>query len=215
MFCLCERIIIMKNILPTLFLLLLFPNASTAFFRCLSQPTRRCGFLHLGVTARIGEPGESCVEACFYLVLDPYKCGTCGDSVTDDYDIALGFDGVPLEDTSVFIAAATRWESIVTKGLPAVATGNILPVTCDFPVVIDDLLVCVFYRDVDGLNGTIGSTVIFGSRITTFTTQVPFLAEITLDLADVSFLKERGFFASYVLRSMGRAMGKNFSNVST
>jgi hypothetical protein len=203
----------MKTVFPTLIFLSLFPNAATALFRCLFQPTRRCGFLNLGVTLRVGEPGESCVEQCSFMVSSPYKCGTCGDNVADNYDITLGFDAVPMEDTILFTQAAARWEAIVTKGLPPVFTYGRSDASCEVPFVIDDVFFCVRYVNIDGVNGSIGSSRILNSQISSGVSRVPVVADFTVDVADVGNLKERVFYSSYVLRAVGRALGKIFQLV--
>jgi hypothetical protein len=200
----------MKTIVPTLFLLSLFPNAATALFRCLFQPTRRCGLMNVGVTVRIGGAGEDCAEKCIlFFVTAPFKCGICA-AAEDDYDIELSFgSSVPASDQGFFTAAATRWESIVTKGLTSSVT-DALDVTegCDYPITIDDLFICVTYITFDGVNGTVGGTRLkYSQRFGNF---LPIVAEIQLDEADISSLKERGIFDDIVLRSVGRGVGKIF-----
>jgi hypothetical protein len=189
-------------------LLLLFPNVANAFFRCLFQPTPRCGFLNLGLTVHIGE-GQACAEKCSYVVTSPYTCGIC-PTVVDKYDIELSFgSSVPEGDQSFFTTAKARWESIVTKGLPSIVVGDQPAIEgCEYPVTIDDLFVCVTYSTFDGANGTVG-----GGRRTLLRTagsRLPAAGVVTLDVADISFLKDRGIFDDIILRSMGRAVGKMY-----
>jgi hypothetical protein len=75
------------------------------------------------------------------------------------YDIDFIFDGVDSKYRSAFELARQRWTSVITADLPSEIT-LVAGSWCDYqlnsPIKVDDLLIAVKIRDIDGAGGVLG-----------------------------------------------------------
>jgi Leishmanolysin len=121
------------------------------------------------------------------------------------FQIALGFLGIPPEDQLFFTNAAARWQSIVIGDLPDVAIGSgvLSPGGCLFPDTIDDLHICATYGTIDGPGRILGYS---SPSYTRGPTGLTVAGEMRFDSDDIATLKT-GNLAAVVLHEMGHVLG--------
>ncbi|WP_216319566.1 leishmanolysin-related zinc metalloendopeptidase [Deinococcus aestuarii] len=132
------------------------------------------------------------------LPLDPYlSAGPLGEQATEAYNITLRFAaGSDASVVSAMQAAASRWQGVITQGLPSV-TANIPANACGsnaaFSGTIDDLLVFTGNKSIDGPGGILAQSgpcsIRSSSGLTTYSTLVfdtADLGQFSSQLADIA-----------------------------
>jgi hypothetical protein len=111
--------------------------------------------------------------------------------------------------SDAFTAAATRWQSIITAGVPSqqvtLSAGDCLSDEPGMaPTMIDDLLITVDVVPIDGAGGILGQA---GPCIVSSTDSLSRVGVMQFDSADVSAMLADGTFTSVVLHEMGHILG--------
>ncbi len=125
--------------------------------------------------------------------------GVLASSVPNDgqFDIVLNLPGgLTPSQTAAFTAAELRWESVIRGDLP--------DVTIPTFGVIDDLVVRVTTRAIDGIGGVLGQTTIDAQRADS---SLPALATIEFDADDIAGLEASGQLTTVALHQIGHALG--------
>jgi Leishmanolysin len=121
------------------------------------------------------------------------------------FQIALGFLGIPAEDQRYFTDATARWQSIVIGDLSDIYVGDGVksPGGCTFPSTIDDVHICALYGAIDGPGRVLGYA---SPSYTRGPTGLTVAGEMRFDSADVATLKN-GNMAAVILHEMGHVLG--------
>jgi hypothetical protein len=111
--------------------------------------------------------------------------------------------------TAAFTAAATRWQSIITAGVPSqqvtLSPGDCLDDEPGLPpTMVDDLLITVDVVPIDGAGGVLGQA---GPCIVSSTDSLTRAGVMQFDSADVTNMLADGTFTSVVLHEMGHILG--------
>ncbi|BDP42331.1 zinc metalloendopeptidase [Deinococcus aetherius] len=132
------------------------------------------------------------------LPLDPYlSAGPVGEQATEAYNITLRFAaGSDASVVNAMNAAASRWQGVITQGLPSV-TANVPANSCGsnaaFSGTIDDILVFTGNKSIDGPGGVLAQSgpcsIRSSSGLTTYSTLVfdtADLGQFSSQLADIA-----------------------------
>ncbi|MEL6548600.1 MAG: hypothetical protein AAFQ82_28515, partial [Myxococcota bacterium] len=111
---------------------------------------------------------------------------------------------------SAFQSAANRWGTVIRNDLPN-RTFNLieLPSVCGFgnearTVTVDDVLIAVEVREIDGEAGVLGQA---GPCILRATDRSPLVGFMEFDSADLSALDRLGRMEEVILHEMGHVLG--------
>lgn len=135
--------------------------------------------------------------------------GASGPSLDDAFDIELVFDDEAAIEPIVldaFEAARLRWESVVLSGLRDVSVSD--KASCngyDLPVAVDDLVIFVSVRSIDGAEGILGSAGPCAVR--SASPRLPFAGAMEFDKDDLLRFAEAGRLEEIVLHEMGHVLG--------
>jgi hypothetical protein len=128
----------------------------------------------------------------------------------ESYDVALvGVGALDPSAAAAFTAAEARLEQLVIRGV-ADQTGvparpSCLPSTSpDLPSTIDDLVIDVAVRPIDGVGGIVGQA---GPTCLRATSNLPVAGQMVFDSADVANLVASGIFDRVVLHEMLHVLG--------
>ena len=128
----------------------------------------------------------------------------------ESYDIVLRFQGSPTaEQQAFFNAAATRWESVVVRGVPATFV-DVAQDDCGdgtnaaISQVVDDLVIDVVLTPIDGPSGVLGQA---GACSLAFSDRLPRFGVMKFDTADVANLISQGRFDETVTHEMAHVLG--------
>lgn len=128
----------------------------------------------------------------------------------ESYDVALvGVGALDPSAAAAFTAAEARLEQLVIRGV-ADQTGvparpSCLPSTSpDLPPSIDDLVIDVAVRSIDGVGGIVGQA---GPTCVRATSNLPVAGQMVFDSADVANLVASGIFDRVVLHEMLHVLG--------
>ncbi|WP_102128234.1 leishmanolysin-related zinc metalloendopeptidase [Deinococcus planocerae] len=159
---------------------------------CGSQPSEA------GVGAPTAAQEGAALPGVAALPLDPYlSAGPLGEQATEAYNITLRFaTGSDASVVSAMQAAASRWQGVITQGLPSV-TANIPANACGsnaaFSGTIDDILVFTGNKSIDGPGGVLAQSgpcsIRSSSGLTTYSTLVfdtADLGQFSSQLADIA-----------------------------
>jgi hypothetical protein len=128
----------------------------------------------------------------------------------ESYDVALvGVGALDPSAAAAFTAAEARLEQLVIRGvvdqIGVPARPSCLPSTSpDLPSTIDDLVIDVAVRPIDGVGGIAGQAGPTCLRATGF---VPLAGQMVFDSADVANLVASGIFDRVVLHEMLHVLG--------
>jgi Leishmanolysin len=201
----------MKRFVPVIGLALLLASCSSS-----TPPTTAATTAPSSVQA----PAAADTVSTAALPLDPgMKTDTAASAqATEPYNITLKFAaGSSQSVIDAMSAAARRWESAVTQGLPSV-TGSIAANSCGsnaaFSGTIDDILIFTGNKTIDGPGGILAQSgpcsIRSASGLTTYSTLV-------FDTADLSQFASQ--LADIAVHEMGHSLGigtlwQNFGLVS-
>lgn len=155
-----------------------------------------------------------CEETCILFGAPPeFTCGECSLNGGDGaYRIETAFNSnVPMEDRSIFTIPRQRWESIVTGDIPDVDSSTLATTSsiggCDYPDVIDDIHMCIFYDDLasDGPQGTLAYALV--EHLREDDSMLPVAGVIGFDPADVERLIRRDEMELVILHEMAHLLG--------
>jgi hypothetical protein len=176
---------------------------------------RDCGLW--SASMHTGTPGTSdCRETCalFPLLRPNWDCGGCNvdkpnppPEKNEPFDVRLAAPGVPLADHDMIMAAVRRWTNVITNGLVNVSTTGLPPITpqCPYPLVVDDVFICIVYQDIDGPSGTLGRASVDSYRTDN---GLPVGGSFIVDRADLPMLKADGSYANVLAHEIGHLLGK-------
>lgn len=169
----------------------------------LSALLASCGSSQTGARANDVQASPDAVVAASQpevsdLAPDPYaKISALQPQATESYSISLNFaPGSAASVVSAMNAAASRWQGVVTQGLPD-ATVNIAANTCGsnpaFSGTVDDLLVFTGSKNIDGPGGILAQSgpcsVRSASGLTLYSTLIfdsSDLAQFSSQLTDIA-----------------------------
>lgn len=125
------------------------------------------------------------------------------------FDIEVRYVTAPTtSQRQAFEEAVTRWRSVVTGDLSAVSldigSGECGSNAPAFNETIDDLIVLVTIGRIDGTGGTLGNSAPCFVRTAS---NLPVLARLVLDTADVDNLQASGLLTAVVIHEIGHALG--------
>ena len=107
----------------------------------------------------------------------------------------MNFSGLTASQRDVFYEAAARWQEVVIGDLPtAVYNGR----------VVDDLLIDVSVRNIDGPGGTLGGASADRFRTRTL---LPYHGTIQFDTADLSRMEANGTLRDVIVHEIGHVLG--------
>lgn len=135
-------------------------------------------------------------------------------AVATDFVIEIVFitNGTPSQDATI-LGAADRWMNILRGELTDVdfSSNPVSANTCTgtegrplFSGTVDDLLIYVDIKQIDGVGGTLGQA---GPCKIRTTSQLPVLGFIQLDSDDVAVLEQNGDLMDVALHEMGHVLG--------
>jgi hypothetical protein len=184
---------------------------------CLGGAT--CGLLGFSVVMHSSSGTGTCTESCVFFSNPNLECGPCPSagtngtpgripnelSSTPGYDIYLDLVGVPASDTSVFVNARARWQSVVLSDLSDIATGGITTASgCSVPSIIDDLYICAKYVSIDGAGKILGQA---GPAYIRTSNSLTITGEMEFDSPDIATLRTRNILNNVILHEMGHILG--------
>ena len=109
---------------------------------------------------------------------------------------------------AAFDAAVTRWQSIVTRGVPdlpvTLGAGDCLAGAAAFSGTVDDLMIDVAVHPIDGVGGILGQA---GPCVASNGDNLTRTGVMEFDSADVAALLADGTFGDVVLHEMGHVLG--------
>lgn len=163
---------------------------------------------------------DKCRDGCKFTLFRPglrgWECGTCQEWENS----LLGFDATlvfrNMDDPAVrdiFVQAAERWESVITGNLPSQRIPLIRkgPYVSEcrlgaMPRIVDDVLMCVSLREIDGRGRVIAhASADYRRRHSGLTV----FGSMTFDQADLGFFVRAGAFKGVVVRSNRCCLVKN------
>jgi hypothetical protein len=115
--------------------------------------------------------------------------------------------GLPYGDDKLILDAAKRWTNVITNGLAPVNAGSFPPLAslCPYPQVVDDLFICIVYKDIDGPNGFFGLATVDMVRTTN---GLPIGGYFIMDTADVPTIRADGRLDGVLAHEIGHLLGK-------
>jgi Ca2+-binding RTX toxin-like protein len=124
--------------------------------------------------------------------------GSTGPTASS-FEIELVIDqSFSANQAATFRAAAQRWERIITQDIPDVFVPGFN--------LIDDLRIDISQVAIDGLNQALASSTVIASRADS---NLPALAAIQFDSADVTGLELSGQLTTVALHEIGHSLGFN------
>lgn len=109
---------------------------------------------------------------------------------------------------AAFDAARARWESAVVRGIPdtsvTLSAGQCLSGAAAFSGTVDDLMIDVAVRPIDGSGGILG---LAGPCLLSGSDALPRVGVMEFDSADVADLLSAGLFTDVVLHEMAHVLG--------
>ncbi|MFM7061984.1 MAG: hypothetical protein ACKO04_00615, partial [Actinomycetes bacterium] len=130
------------------------------------------------------------------------------------FDIVLRNVGPALSSAvqSAFDAAAARWEGIIVKGVPAIATNGVAPGDCSLDeepgipagTVWDDLNIDFVVKPIDGNFNVLGSA---GPCKYSLADGLPRFGTMVFDSADLDRLQANGTLVAVITHEMGHVLG--------
>ena len=134
-----------------------------------------------------------------------------GDVADPTYDIELRYVGAEptAAQKAIILQAADVWERIITEGVPDrfIASSSVI---CDdgdpslFGTHVDDLVVYIKVRAIDGQGGTLAQAGPCWSRLPS---HLPYLGIVILDSADLTPLHNVGVLRRIVTHEIGHVLG--------
>lgn len=129
------------------------------------------------------------------------------------YNIDMRFIGsATSSQQATFLAAADRWEQVITGNLSSItftagdsAKAGICGV--NHPAIIetiDDLLIFIEVRSIDGVGGTLGRA---GPCYTRTSNGLPIVGMMELDQADLASLESNGTLLDVIVHEVGHVLG--------
>lgn len=111
------------------------------------------------------------------------------------------------QETQAFQDAKTRWESVITTDFAAATSIPVGTAICDQPpatraVPIDDILIYVEVKPIDGVNKILGQAGPCG-----FLQNKVRVGKMTFDSADTAAMASGGSLRSVILHEMGHVLG--------
>lgn len=138
------------------------------------------------------------------VTLDAYGCEGGGGV---GYEITLCItSAITTLQRQGFEAAAARWKSAITGDLPAVNANFTAPCPGSprLQMTVDDLLIFVSIRNIDGRGGVLGQAAPCRIR---GTGSLPYVGLMQFDASDVQDMLNNGSFQSVVLHEMAHVIG--------
>ncbi|MEM6533650.1 MAG: leishmanolysin-related zinc metalloendopeptidase [Myxococcota bacterium] len=129
---------------------------------------------------------------------------------TSSFNIQLRFENDVSESIRAsFLAAAARWSGVIRSDLSDITLDLAdLPSDCSTDesgaTRIDDLLVLVEVREIDGEGRVLGQA---GPCLIRTADRSPLVGKMEFDLADLSRLRSRGLLDDTILHEMGHVLG--------
>lgn len=118
----------------------------------------------------------------------------------------LGSLSAPVQ--AAFDAARTRWEAAIVRGIPDVtvnlAAGQCLSGAAAFSGAVDDVMIDVAVRSIDGSGGILG---LAGPCLLSGSDALPRVGVMEFDSADVADLLASGLFTDVVVHEMAHVLG--------
>jgi hypothetical protein len=128
--------------------------------------------------------------------------------VTSGFDVQLCFlTEISAEIQAVFEGAQTRWQSIITGDLSNVSSSYDAGDCAEHPAlsgVIDDVLIFVEVKPIDGVSGILGSA---GPCYIRGSNGLPTSGSMTFDVADLQDMLDGGTLEDVILHEMGHVLG--------
>ncbi|RMG34373.1 MAG: hypothetical protein D6725_14425 [Planctomycetota bacterium] len=120
---------------------------------------------------------------------------------TGDFDIRIEFlGGLTAPQQAIVTQAEARWESIILGDVPDVSGVPNLG-------TVDDIVIYVSGRPLDGVGGEAAVGLPRDDSLRTDGTFLPYVADLTVDLADVDTLEANGKLVDVLTREIGQALG--------
>lgn len=120
---------------------------------------------------------------------------------TGDFDIRIEFlGGLTAPQQAIVTQAEARWESIILGDVPDVSGVPDLG-------TVDDIVIYVSGRPLDGVGGAAAVGLPRDDSLRTDGTLLPYVADVTIDLADVDTLEANGKLVDVLIREIGQALG--------
>lgn len=127
------------------------------------------------------------------------------DSVGFDIQLSFGDDVVDA-DKALFVNAVNRWESFIVGDLPDVPRADIdetAPAGCEYPRLIDDLLICAFLGPVDGPGSVAAIARPLFVRGTDDNLGLPVTGEMIFDSEDMASVRNADLLQDLITHEMG------------
>ena len=77
----------------------------------------------------------------------------------DIFEISLDLNGISDIESETFMNAVSKWQSVIVGDLPDVQFSQEMidsSLCGNLPAKVDDLFVCAWYTDIDGVDGVLG-----------------------------------------------------------
>jgi hypothetical protein len=128
---------------------------------------------------------------------------------TEGLDIELrGLEGLEPAVAAAFEDAVDRWEHVIVRGIPDVATdpepGCLPPGTEPLPATIDDILIDVATPYIDGAGGILGQA---GPTCVPLASELGFHGIMEFDSADVADMQADGTLGDVITHELGHVLG--------
>ena len=127
----------------------------------------------------------------------------------DKFDVTVRFaNEVTASQRAAFETAAARWQTLINKDVPAVS-GSFPANACfqgmpAFSGVIDDVLIDVQLREIDGPGKVLGAA---GACFIRTSSSLPVYGIMYFDVADLAFLESYALLDETIVHEMGHVLG--------
>jgi hypothetical protein len=145
------------------------------------------------------------VTGKYHLAVSDVALSTGGYTLQAEYhqpaDDAYSIEVVFVTNTEYddfFTAAAQRWEEVITSDLRDASNSEF--------GVIDDLLIRVDVRTIDGEGGILGQATVDSWRVDS-DGGLPYIGYLRLDIDDIANIEASGVLDSTILHEMGHVLG--------